>query len=112
MNKSSLYTEIALDHIKKIEKFLQKKTKKDFLKTDILQCGISYNLQKVKWLGRRLGLKISDIPWHSIGDLDIDLERRKMDTEIFWGLLQNDLPKLRQRFEVALKAAKIKEKSS
>lgn len=104
MKKNPLYLHCILERIEKIEIYLKSKTKKDFLSWDMLQSGVAYNLQIIKRLSKKIGLKISDIPWHAIGDLDDNSKFGYMQTDqkLVWKITKIDLPKLKKRAEKIL----------
>ncbi len=99
MKKDRFYLSCIEERLKKIETYLEGKTKKDFLDWELLRSALAYNLQTIKRLSKKVDLEIADIPWHAIGDLDNKSEFGyiQIDLEIFWKLAKQDLPKLKKR---------------
>ncbi|MBU2542153.1 DUF86 domain-containing protein [Patescibacteria group bacterium] len=97
-----------LESIEMIEKYIQGKTKKDFLDSELLQDAFIRRLEiigeAVRYIPDDVRLKYPQIPWQKVSDMRNKLIHKYfiIDMELVWEVVKKELPKLKTQLKDAL----------
>ncbi len=108
VKQPKVFIQHMLDSLKLIEKYLQGKSKDDFLSSEQLQDAIIRRLEiigeAVKNLPENIVKEHSDLPWKQIAGMrDILIHQYfGVDLDLTWEVIQVELPILKDKLEILL----------
>ncbi|MGB5634148.1 MAG: DUF86 domain-containing protein [Waterburya sp.] len=97
-----------IEAIEQLEKYSQR-GKTVFKQQELIQIWIIYHLQIIgeaaRVISQEFKTRYPEIPWRDVSDLRnlIIHEYFRVNLDIIWDILQNDIPLLKQQIEASLK---------